>query len=347
MVYGPETKTVLNSSKIYKGVNVLKILVTGVGGGAGQSVLKALRMAEFQDVLAFDSSPLAAGFYFGYPGVVGFEALHPNYIDHLLKTAIENQVEVIFPGHDIELKVLSKVIGEFLNNGIQILVSDSRVIDICDDKLKTAQFLESAGFDYPRTQTFHDFKWEGHPVVLKPQFEGARSKDTYVAKDFDQFERFSSFVNPQNCVVQEYVEGDEYTCGSIFMDNTLLGVISMKRFLRNGDTYKAFSVKSDPINEFVSKVVTELKPFGACNVQLRIRDGKPIVFEINPRCSGTTAARALVGFNEPSVILNYLKLKEFQEIHYEEATILRYWQEVKVANSAILHPPYYETPQLS
>ena len=91
--------------------------------------------------------------------------------------------------------------------------------------------------------------------------------------------------------------------------------------------------------------MTELEPFGACNVQLRIRDGKPYVFEINPRCSGTTAARALVGFNEPSVILNYLKTKQYQEIHYEEATILRYWQEVKVANSAILHSPYYEIQQ--
>ena len=113
----------------------------------------------------------------------------------------------------------------------------------------------------------------------------------------------------------------------------------MKRFLRNGDTYKAFSVKSDAINEFVGQVVTALKPFGACNVQLRIRNGKPYVFEINPRCSGTTASRALVGFNEPSIILSYLKTNEYKEIYYEEATILRYWQEVKVSNTAILDSP--------
>lgn len=317
----------------------MKILVTGVGGGAGQSILKALRMANFEEVLAFDSSPLAAGLYFGYPGVVGFEALHPTYANHLLKTATQNQIDAIFPGHDIELKVLSKYADLFRSNGIEILVSDQRVIDVCDDKLKTAQFLKSTGFDFPQTQTFYDFKWEGKPVVLKPQFEGARSKDTYVANDLEEFERFSQLVNPENCIVQEYIEGDEYTCGSVFMNNTLLGVISMKRFLRNGDTYKAFSVKSDLINEFVGQVVTELKPYGACNVQLRIRDGKPYVFEINPRCSGTTASRALVGFNEPGIILNYLETKEYNEITYEEATILRYWQEVKVSNITILDSP--------
>ena len=320
-------------------MNILKILVTGVGGGAGQSILKALRMANVEEVLAFDSSPLAAGLYFGYPGVVGFEALHPSYADHLLKVAIQNQINLIFPGHDIELKILSNFVDLFRDNGIQILVSDPRVIDICDDKLKTAQFMESSGFDFPQTQTFHDFEWNGQPVVLKPQFEGARSKDTYVAKDFEEFKKFSKFVNPTNCIVQEYIEGDEYTCGSIFMNNTLLGVISMKRFLRNGDTYKAFSVKSDAINEFVGQVITALKPFGACNVQLRIRNGKPYVFEINPRCSGTTASRALVGFNEPSIILSYLKTNEYKEIYYEEATILRYWQEVKVSNTAILDSP--------
>jgi carbamoyl-phosphate synthase large subunit len=320
-------------------VGILKILVTGTGGGAGQSILKALRLANYEDVLAFDSAPLAAGLYFGYPGVVGFNALNPKYIPHLLSTSIKNGVDIIFPGHDIELKILTNVASTFRDNGIRIIVSEPKVIEICDDKLKTAQFLAEAGFDFPITQAFHNFEWGGYPVVLKPQFDGARSKDTYIARTFEEFTKFVNYVNHENCIVQEYIEGDEYTCGSIYLDDGLLGVVSMKRQLRNGDTYKAFSIDSKPLNAFVGAVVSALKPYGACNVQLRIRNNKPYVFEINPRCSGTTAARALVGFNEPHIILNFLAGESFPKIDYKEKTILRFWEEVVIENTDVLPFP--------
>ncbi len=313
-----------------------KVLVTGVGGGAGQSILKALRKANYLEVLAVDSSPLATGLYFGYKGVVGLEALHPDYISKLLEISISNKIKYIFPGHDIELKILANATKQFLENGITIIVSSPEVIEICDDKLATADFLSDAGFLFPKTQSFSEHEWDGRPVILKPQRGGARSKHTYLARTLDEYQKFSNFIDPQNCVAQEFIEGDEYTCGSVFFDQNLVCVISMKRELRNGDTYKAFSIRSDPLNNYVRAVVEELKPFGACNVQLKLKDGDPYVFEINPRCSGTTAARALVGMNEPDIILKYLDLGQIPVVNYEERTILRYWEEVVIDNNQIL-----------
>lgn len=315
-----------------------KVLVTGVGGGAGQSILRALRQANYQDVLAVDSSPLAAGLYLGYDGLVGFEALHNNFISNLLEVSIQKGVQYVFPGHDIELKALATAAEEFLKNDIRIVVSSPRVIEICDDKLSTVNFLEGAGFSFPRTQKFTDFKWDGNAVILKPQIGGARSRKTYLAKDIEDYRRFSALIDPNNCVVQEFIEGDEYTCGSVFLNDKLSGVVSMRRELRNGDTYKAFSVKSDFLNSFVGAVVQELKPFGACNVQLKLRDGQPYVFEINPRCSGTTAARALVGINEPDIIIKFFETGEIPITNYSEKTILRYWNEVVIDNDDILSP---------
>ena len=82
-------------------------------------------------------------------------------------------------------------------------------------------------------------------------------------------------------------------------------------------------------------MVEALGPFGACNVQLRVQGGKPYVFEINARCSGTTAGRALAGFNEPKIIADHLCDGVVPVLDIKEISILRYWQELVVPNCRI------------
>jgi carbamoyl-phosphate synthase large subunit len=110
----------------------------------------------------------------------------------------------------------------------------------------------------------------------------------------------------------------------------------MKRELRNGDTHKAFVVRDAKLKEYVEKVINALKPFGACNVQLIVRDNTPYIFELNARCSGTTASRALAGFNEPKVICDYIA-KGIKNPHIEikEIAIFRYWKELIVGYDKI------------
>ena len=67
-----------------------------------------------------------------------------------------------------------------------------------------------------------------------------------------------------------------------------------------------------------------------------MKKGKPYVFEINARCSGTTAARTLSGFNEPKMIADYLLKGIEPSYEIKEQTILRYWKELVVENDEIL-----------
>ena len=66
-----------------------------------------------------------------------------------------------------------------------------------------------------------------------------------------------------------------------------------------------------------------------------MKDGKPFVFEINARCSGTTAARAICGFNEPLMIANYLIHKIEPTYNIQEKSIFRYWNELVIDNKDI------------
>ena len=95
-------------------------------------------------------------------------------------------------------------------------------------------------------------------------------------------------------VAQEFIEGEEYTCGSVCFEDQCVGAILMKRELRFGNTYKAFVVQDEKLTNFVKNVLDVLKPFGPCNVQLRLRKGTPYIFEFNARRSGTTESANLI-----------------------------------------------------
>lgn len=310
------------------------ILVTGVGGGVGQSVLKALARTSY-GVVATDSEALAAGLHAAPKAYRGLYASDPRFIDRLLEICLAEQCGLIFAGHDVELLPLSENFDRFKSHGIVPVVSTPQIVRACDDKLATNAFLRSLGLPTPETKRLCDVAAFERPVVLKPQRGGARSRGTYVAKTETQFNLFRQLVDPDNCIVQEYIEGDEYTCGSVTLDGNCLGVIVMRRILRDGDTYKAFVERNAALEAMVRTVVHALKPFGACNIQLRVRDGKAYVFEINARCSGTTAARALAGFNEPKIIADYLLNGITPTFSISEVTILRYWQELVVPNAHV------------
>lgn len=306
------------------------IAVTGVGGGVGQSIIKCLAGSEYRAV-AIDPDPLAAGLYLAPAAYLGPTADAPEYVEEILRICDSERCGLLFPGVEPELPVLAAHAARIREAGVVAVVSEPDVVRICDDKLATAEFLARHGFDAPNTTAFvEDLDASWFPCVLKPRWGGARSQCTFVVHDKAALETARAQIDPANCIVQEYVEGDEYTCGTVSLDGTCRGVIVMRRTLRAGDTYKAFVTRDTAIETHVGAVVDALGPFGACNVQLRLRAGRPYVFEINARCSGTTYARALAGFNEPRMIADYLVRGIAPAFDIREIAVLRYWNELVV-----------------
>lgn len=312
-----------------------KILVTGVGGGVGQSVVKALQDSPY-GLVGVDSDELAAGLYGTPSGYIGRYAVDPHFVDRLIEICDIEKCSLIFPGHDVELLPLAENAARFAAVGVVTVVSTPEVVRLCDDKLEANTFLRSQGFAVPQTWPLRESPAiPSFPVVLKPQRGGARSRNTYVARNAAELSLFRQLVDNDNCVVQEYIDGEEYTCGTVTLGGKCVGAIVMRRTLRTGDTYKAFVEDNPRIETVVRDVVGALKPFGACNVQLRVMHGEPYIFEINARCSGTTAARALAGFNEPKLIADYL-LADIEPVYsIRVISVLRYWKELVVTNDRI------------
>jgi carbamoyl-phosphate synthase large subunit len=84
------------------------------------------------------------------------------------------------------------------------------------------------------------------------------------------------------------------------------------------------------IINYIREVIEKLKPSGPCNVQLRYKNGKCYIFEFNARCSGTSAARAIAGFNEPLWICLGIEKDIYEPLDFREMAIFRYWKEFAV-----------------
>jgi carbamoyl-phosphate synthase large subunit len=305
------------------------ILVTGVGGGVGQSILKSLSDSRYTCV-AMDADYLAAGLYAVPVAYRGDRASESALLDRLLEVSRREECALLYPGVESELILVADNVDRFLPLRVQPVVSSPEVVRICDDKLETANFLLSNGFSAPDTAPLASAIIDDFPFVLKPQKGGAGSLNTFLIQNSKQFDAALEQVDATNCVVQEYIDGDEFTCGTVNLGDRCRGVIVMRRTLRAGDTYKAFVVRDPTIENYVRDVAEALHPFGACNFQLRLRGGRPYIFEVNARCSGTTYARSLAGFNEPLMIADYLLHGVEPSFEIREIVVLRYWQELVV-----------------
>jgi carbamoyl-phosphate synthase large subunit len=316
----------------------MNIAITSVGGGVGQSIMKSLDYSDY-NIVALNGGLLAAGLYASKKSYLVPYAHQENYIPKLLEICKKETISLLFPGSDPELMSLSLNKHLFEEIGTIVVVSRPEVIALADDKQQTYDQLVKEGINVPFTTLAENFipNKESYPLILKQKVGGSRSKNVYKIPNHIEWEATLNRIGDEisDFIAMEYIEGDEYTCGSINLNDSCKGVIVMRRILRDGDTHKCFTVKNDVIEAEVRKVVETIKPFGACNIQLRLRNNKPYVFEINARCSGTTAARTLSGFNEPKMIADFLLKGIEPKYSIKENTILRYWKEIVIDNEVI------------
>src|SRR5919204_892565 len=87
----------------------VRALVTGVGGGGlGEQLLKALRLAPTPyHIVGSDVTPYSSGFAHVDDQVLVPPATDPQYIDVMLRLCRDREIEVVFPGSEPELRQMS------------------------------------------------------------------------------------------------------------------------------------------------------------------------------------------------------------------------------------------------
>lgn len=281
-------------------IKPLNILVTGCGGDIGQSIGKILLESSFmKNLFGIDISEKTAA-QFIYPNFsVGLRYTHPNYLQNLEQFINDNAIDIIIPIAEPELRFFSnKNILDKIGRA-KMITASSNALEIGFDKYLTAEFLKKVGLPFPKTFLAEDLNAiDDFPVILKSK-TGSGSKDIHKIETMDEF-LFYTRNHIKDYVVQEFIPDDngEFTCGLFRSKSGEIRSQIFKRELTGG--YSGFGevVENNQITSLLEVLALKLNLVGSINVQLRVADNQPKVFEINPRFSSTVLYRHLFGFED-------------------------------------------------
>ena len=279
----------------------LNILVTDCGGDIGQSIGKILLKSSYtQNLFGIDISDKNAA-QFIYPNFsVGLRFTHPDYLKRLELFIEENDIDIIIPIAEPELRFFSSI-NRIDNIGkAKMITASALALEIGFDKFKTAEFLKTENLPFPETFLAKDLKTiDLFPVILKSK-TGSGSKDIHKINAMDEFS-FYTRNHIENYVVQEFItdKNGEYTCGLFRSSQGEIRSQIFKRELTGGYSGYGEVVENDDITSLLEKLAVKLDLIGSINVQLRItEEHTPKIFEINPRFSSTVLYRHLFGFED-------------------------------------------------
>lgn len=317
------------------------ILVTGAGALLGQGILRSLDFSfNKYNIISADPDIRSTGHALANKSYVIPFVGDENYITRIEEIIEIEKINLILIGTDVELPLFAKK-REYLEKkyNLKVVVSELDTIHISNDKWLTSEFLKNNNFPYPMSALSRDkeeisnlIKKTSFPYIAKP-VDGARSKGLEIINDIEDLERICSFQN--NLVVQEKIsdEEGEFTTGCLVLEGKCVAVVSLTRDLRDGNTWRAYRDGNSIYDSKIAEIAEKLGVEGPANFQYRIRNGEPVIFEVNCRFSGTTPIRLIYGFNEVEALVEYyLENKKITQPILREGTVLRTFSDVFVPN---------------
>lgn len=251
----------------------------------------------------------------------------PSYIEETIRVCKAQDVQLLISLNDLELPILAKNKEAFAAAGVQVIVSDPRVIDICFDKWKTTQFLLSIGVQTPLT--FIDVKEalkamkEGtlqFPLVVKPRW-GSASIGIEFPESIEEFELAYKLLSlrlhktilaeaskedmDHAILIQQKINGQEYGMDVLnnFSGKFVQAFPKKKLAMRAGETDKSVSVDTPRLKEIGKILGDQLQHIGNLDCDVFETAEGYFVLELNPRFGGGYPFTYEAGADFPSVFL--------------------------------------------
>lgn len=223
-----------------------------------------------------------------------------DYIDSLISVIKKYNINLIIPTIDTELQVLADNKTRIKKEtGAIVMVSDPVVIDICNNKIKSAEFFKKYGFAVPKTLTLQDIEDKNYafPLFIKP-LNGSSSVNAFKVNTERELSFFIDYIDDP--IVQECVSGIEYTIDAfIDFNGKLISAVPRQRLqTRGGEILKGVIDMNENIISDITRMIDKLKPIGHITIQGFL--GEDNIFryiEINPRFGGGAPMSIKAGAN--------------------------------------------------
>ena len=273
------------------------LLITGCGGDIG------LTLGAIAAKSGVAGRVIGCDIHGDHPGSVIFDACEivpraddAGYLASLQRLADRHDVDAIVPMSEAEIACLANAGSLTSFGGRPVIAANRDAVEVCLDKLETSRMLERAGLPVPWTFAAEERLPLAYPCIFKPR-RGQGGKGLRRIEDADAARKIG---DARGYIWQELILPDEpeYTCGLYRTADKETRTLILKRKLQGGVTHSAEVVADDAIDALLHSIAEALDLAGSINVQLRVDNEGPKVFEINPRFSSTVGFRDRLGFQD-------------------------------------------------
>ncbi|MCW3999863.1 MAG: ATP-grasp domain-containing protein [Candidatus Bathyarchaeota archaeon] len=277
-----------------------RIIITGVGGAAGISILLSLKRSSDYYLIGVDADPYASGQILSSAFHVIPKANDPLFIPALLN--LSQGCDALFCTVDEEIPVISRVKKEF---NCKVFVSEYNSVEECLNKLKSAQLMKDNCIPIPKTWPYEKralaAKEAGFPLIVKP-IVGRGSEDVFKVSNLKALNAVGRIVE-KKMLVQEYLSEPEYTVDVLADEQSQLKKIVARERIRvkSGVATVSRIVDSKPFIEPINRILTTFNLKYIFMVQFR---SDPVrVIEIGPRPAGTLILSTESDANMPLMLV--------------------------------------------
>lgn len=311
------------------------ILITGAGGAAAVTLIRALR--DRYRIIAADMDPLAVGLYLVplEDRVLLPRGDDPTFVPILLQEARTRGADLVIPTVDVELAGVSAATSDFASHAIAVLVETPATLDRCLDKWALVQVCASS-VRVPVTvlldqdTTSSQIAALGAPFIIKPR-RGAGGRGFAIIESESML---ADVRRDGTQILQEFLPGEEFSIDVLARpDGHVVAAVPRRRDkVDSGIAVAGRTMKEEPLVTFGRSVAKAIGVVGVVNVQARrAADGTPALLEVNPRFPGTMALTVMAGVDMPNLAVAAAFGQSIPaSIDFSEVAVVRHWDEVMV-----------------
>ncbi len=309
------------------GIDRLNIGISCIGSGVGQSVVTSCKLSNLPlHTIGLGNNPYAFGAYECDENVLLPSIYEKDYIDKLIRTCHQMNIQMLIPGRDDEVLFFAQNEERFLSQGIQTINSKPDLVTLCRDKQLMTEYFGGISHHFVKTYSKEElirFDQISFPLIAKP-------KDGFASKGLKILWTQEDLVNVDpNLIIQEMaiprindIHYSEYMKSlrlgvnpqiseiSVQLvagkDGTILGKMASYNRLSNGVPIEILPYDNVEVWGAIDPLIPVLQRLGLrgpLNLQGRMTENGFKMFEFNPRFTGITGLRAIMGFNEVDVCI--------------------------------------------
>lgn len=270
-----------------------------------QAFVQALkRLGVRGNVITTDMNALSPGLYFSHRHYLVPLTTDKNYLPIIKSLCFKERIHLLIPTIDDELPLFGAHAESFLEMGVRVAISGAETGIICNDKLKTVEFLGSKGIAVPRAWLPHelDYATLTYPLFLKPR-RGRGSVGAHTITNERELRFFVDYVSAP--VIQDYLHGREFTIDILadFAGQVISAVPRERLVVRSGVIDRGQTWNNPALIDLGVRVAEALQIRGPANIQLKWHENRGTVFEVNPRFSGGINLTIAAGADFPAWLI--------------------------------------------